>query len=177
MRKLIWLMAAFTSVGVMAAEQSQSWPQQDGVVTVVWQQPNEYRDVKAASGIQSRYQNHVFATLGKHLQRQISPKLTDGQKLKIIVTDLDLAGDVRPTFGASASDIRVVKSVYPPRMSFSFQLLGADNQVRLQQQVELKDLGFDVGGVRRYSNEALHYEMQMLDDWVKQDLTQALARQ
>ncbi|WP_298443754.1 DUF3016 domain-containing protein [uncultured Ferrimonas sp.] len=173
MKKLVWLAAALISSAAVAAE--QPWPQQDGDVTVVWQKPSEYRDVKAASGIQSRYQNHVFASLGKHMQKKITPKLQAGSTMVITVTNLDLAGDVRPTFGATANDIRVVKSVYPPKMDFTYQLKDGNGKVVEQQQVKLNDLGFDSRSSLRYSNQALHFEMTMIDGWVNRKLVPSLA--
>ncbi|QIZ78629.1 DUF3016 domain-containing protein [Ferrimonas lipolytica] len=174
MNKLVWLMVAMTS-GVAVAAETESWPQQDGDVTVVWQEPENYRDVDATSGVQSRYQNHVFAKLGKHMQEQITPKLQTGEKITVTVTDLDLAGDVRPTFGATTNDIRVVKSVYPPMIHFTYQLNNGDGEVLQQQKVELRDMSFDSGGLQRNRHESLHYEMNMLDDWVKKILEPQLA--
>lgn len=169
MKKTMWLVIAFFTAGAWANGE-QPWPSQDGVVTVVWQEPDDYRDVKTGSGIQSRYQNHVFATLGQHLQRKIEPLLSEGQKATITVTDLDLAGDVRPTFGATPNDIRVVKGVYPPRMTFSYQVINGNNEVKASGKEDLSDLGFDNRSGMPYRNESLRYEMIMLDDWISRTL-------
>ncbi|ADN74701.1 conserved hypothetical protein [Ferrimonas balearica DSM 9799] len=169
MRKMIWLaLALFT--GSAMAEDAPKWPTQDGDVTVIWQEPDNYRDVKTGSGVQSRYQNHVFATLGKHMQKKIEPLLAEGETATFTVTDLDLAGDVRPSFGATPNDIRIVKSVYPPRIEFSYEVKGADGSVKVSGEEKLADLGFDTRSVTRYRNDALRYEMQMLDDWISRTL-------
>ncbi|MBY5923087.1 DUF3016 domain-containing protein [Ferrimonas balearica] len=169
MRRMIWLaIALFT--GSAMAEDAPKWPTQDGDVTVIWQEPDNYRDVKAGSGVQSRYQNHVFATLGKHLQKSIEPLLAEGETITITVTDLDLAGDVRPSFGATPNDIRIVKSVYPPRIEFSYEVKAADGSVKVVGEEKIADLGFDTRSTTRYRNDTLRYEMRMLDDWVDRTL-------
>ncbi len=173
MRKMIWLALALFTGSVMA-EDAPKWPTQDGDVTVIWQEPDNYRDVKTGSGVQSRYQNHVFATLGKHLQKAIEPLLAEGETMTIRVTDLDLAGDVRPSFGATPNDIRIVKSVYPPRMEFTYEVKAADGSVKASGQEKLADLGFDSRSATRYHNDALRFEMRMLDDWVNRTLEPAL---
>ncbi|MBY5992267.1 DUF3016 domain-containing protein [Ferrimonas balearica] len=173
MKKMMWMVLALFS-GAAMAEDAPKWPTQDGNVTVIWQEPDNYRDVKTGSGVQSRYQNHVFATLGKHLQKGIEPKLAEGEKVTITVTDLDLAGDVRPSFGATPNDIRIVKSVYPPRINFSYEVTAADGSVKASGEEKLADLGFDSRSTNRYHNDALRFEMRMLDDWVSKTLAPQL---
>ncbi|GAA5191504.1 DUF3016 domain-containing protein [Ferrimonas gelatinilytica] len=173
MKQLIWLFSLVFCAGV-AAQEAPEWPTQDGVVTVIWQQPEEYADVRTGSGLQSRYQNHVFATLGKELQKSVTPLLQEGQQARFVVTDLDLAGDVRPSFGAASSDIRIVKSIYPPRIKFSYSIVGPDGQVVALGEEDLRDMGFDSRPATRHQNEALRYEIRMLDEWVRRHLAKTL---
>ncbi|SHH96866.1 DUF3016 domain-containing protein [Ferrimonas marina] len=174
MKRLLWLAAALVS-GNALAEEAPEWPTQDGAVTVIWQQPDDYTDVRTGTGIQSRYQNHVFATLGKHLQKQIEPMLTEGQTITFTVTDLDLAGDVRPSMGRTTSDIRIIKSVYPPRIAFNYEVKDPAGQVVTQGEENIRDMGFDSRPPSRYRNESLRYELRMLDDWVRKSLPDQLA--
>lgn len=176
MKKIVWSILLLLSPWAMAETAEQQWPTQDGPVTVVWQNPDEFRDVEASSGIQERYENHVFATLGKQFQKRLSGLLKDGEQLTITVTDLDLAGDVRPSFGASASDIRIVKSVYPPMIEFQWALLDQNKQLLDSGEVKIKDLNFEnASSSLRYQNDALHYELSMIERWSKRDLPDVLA--
>ncbi|USD37119.1 MULTISPECIES: DUF3016 domain-containing protein [Ferrimonas] len=177
MRVFAWLMVLVMSPMVSAADgDDQQWPTQDGPVTVVWQSPDDYRDVRASSGRQDRYENHVFATLGKEFQKRLQPTLAEGETLTIVVTDLDLAGDVRPSFGATANDIRVVKSIYPPGISFQWTLNDRDGKAIASDTVEIRELNFENTASRmRYQSEALHYELRMIERWVDNDLPETLA--
>ncbi len=173
MKQLIWLFSLVFCAGI-SAEEAPDWPTQDGVVTVIWQEPDNYTDVRTGSGVQSRYQNHVFATLGKELQKAVLPLLKEGEQARFVVTDLDLAGDVRPSFGAASSDIRIVKSIYPPRIRFSYSIVGPDGQTVAVGEEDLRDMGFDSRPATRHQNEALRYEIRMLDEWVVRHLKPAL---
>jgi hypothetical protein len=85
------------------------------------------------------------------------------------VTNLDLAGDVLPAsfagLGQSMSDVRVVKPIYIPRMSFSYQLLSSDGTVLQEKEVKLKDMSFSNSHNRFFSSDALRYEKNMIADW------------
>ncbi|WP_028110035.1 DUF3016 domain-containing protein [Ferrimonas futtsuensis] len=176
MRAFAWLMLLVMSPWAAAQSDAQEWPTQDGPVTVIWQSPDDYRDVRANAGRQDRFENHVFATLGKEFQKSLKPLLNEGEKLVITVMDLDLAGDVRPSFGAAAHDIRIVKSVYPPMIEFSWSLQDASGKQLDGDKVKIKDLNFERGSTRAsHSSDSLRYETAMIENWAKRDLPQPLA--
>lgn len=166
------VIGAFVSLNV-SAEGVQADPVTEaGIVNITWQGVDNYRDVKAVGDIQSRYELRTFETLTKNLNKAASKALKPDQKLLLVVTDLDLAGDVRPTFGASVSDIRVVKDLYPPRMTFSYQILEGD-QVIMAGDEKLTDLGFmQMIGVA--SDRPLRYESKMLADWLQKTVAPKL---
>lgn len=141
---------------------------QAGVVSITWHNPKHFRDIKATSGLQSRYQQHFFKIMTKSLNKYASHVLQSGQQLELIVKDVDLAGDVRPTFGATPTDIRVVKSLYPPRIRFHYQVK-QDDSILLSGEEKLQNLGFQ-DGIRVNSHQSFHYETQLLKDWVSRSL-------
>ncbi|SQH74949.1 conserved exported protein of unknown function [Shewanella benthica] len=136
-----------------------------GVVKITWQDPKNFRDVKAVSDIQSRYEARTFATLTKGLDKAARKILKPEQKLELIVTDLDLAGDVRPTFGATMNDIRLVKDIYPPRITFSYSVLEGDKVVMVGNE-KLTDMNF-MHNIGRMNDKPLRYENKLLADWMK----------
>ncbi len=145
---------------------ANTWPQQDGDVTVIWQDPEQYLDVKSTSGRQSRYQHHVFATLGKHFQAQLASSLPVEHGLTIRVTQLDLAGEVQPIFANASGPIRVIKSLYPPKITFEYEWRDNHGTLLKSDLVQLRDLGFDWANSGIYRHQSLRYEMQMIDRWV-----------
>ncbi|TVL50602.1 hypothetical protein AYI98_08055 [Shewanella algae] len=167
--RYLLLAAALTSGSALAADKVDEKPvTESGKVKIEWQSPKDFRDIKSASELQSRYEKRLFETLTKALDKDVSSSLKDNQKLELTVTDVDLAGDVRPTFGATANDIRVVKNVYPPKISFSYRLLEGD-QVVVAGDEKLTDMQF-LDHVDRINSDSFRYEERMLKDWFQKTL-------
>jgi hypothetical protein len=138
---------------------------------VTWANPSEYSDIDAGNNSRKSFQAKVFGSLGKHFGT-LSKKLPEGQTLKVEVTDLDLAGQVR--YGVM-NEIRVIKDIYIPRISFTYQLLSVDKSVISEDSVKLKNIGFMHGSAgRNMHHDEFKHEKRMLDKWfnktfIKQD--------
>ncbi len=165
--KLTYLLFAGTMVFgfAVADEVAENLVTEQGVVKITWQNPKDFRDVKAVSDIQSRYETRTFETLTKGLNKEAIKILKPEQKLELVVTDLDLAGDVRPTFGATMNDIRLVKDIYPPRITFSYTIFENDNVIMVGNE-KLVDMDF-IHNIGHMSNKPLRYENKLLADWMK----------
>ncbi|WP_394389528.1 DUF3016 domain-containing protein [Shewanella woodyi] len=173
--KLTYLLlaGAMASGAVVAADETVENPvTEKGVVKIEWKDPKSFRDVKAASDIQSRYEMRTFETLTKNLNKEASKILKPNQKLEMQVTDLDLAGDVRPTFGATTSDIRVIKDIYPPRITFTYTVT-QDGKTVMAGDEKLTDLGF-MHSIGRVNEKPTRYESKLLTDWMKKTVAPQL---
>ncbi|MBB1268204.1 DUF3016 domain-containing protein [Shewanella sp. SR44-3] len=139
---------------------------QSGIVKIEWLEPSSFRDIDSSSGLQSRFEQRLFDTLTKALDKDAKKSLKANQTLELVVTNLDLAGDMRPTFGAAAvSELRIVKDLYPPRMTFSYRVL-EDGKVIMVGDEKLTDMNFmHHVGVRK--DGMAEYESRMLADWLK----------
>ncbi|GIU16230.1 hypothetical protein TUM4644_00060 [Shewanella colwelliana] len=171
--KSLLVVGALVSLNVVAADEPKVDPvTETGIVKITWQDVDSYRDVKAVSDIQSRYEKRTFETLTKNLNKEAAKHFKPNQTLEMVVTDVDLAGDVRPTFGATTNDLRVIKDLYPPRMTFSYKVLDGD-QVIVAGDEKLTDMSFmHTTGIR--SDKPLSYESKMLADWLKKSITPQL---
>ncbi len=167
--KVLLLAAALLSLNVSAEEVKTDPVTQDGMVNIIWKNVDKYRDIKAVNDVQSRYEKHIFDTLTKNLNKSVGKVLKPNQTLQMQVTDVDLAGDVRPTFGAASNDMRVVTELYPPRLTFSYQVL-EDNKVIMAGDEKLQDMGFlQTSGLR--NSQPFNYESHMLEQWFKQKVS------
>ena len=66
------------------------------------------------------------------------------------------------------ADIRIVKDIYPPRMTLRFVVKGADGQVLAEGERKLVDHGF-LTGTNVNSNDSLRYEKRLIDDWLRRE--------
>ena len=132
-----------------------------GTSEIKWTEPDKYTDIRAGNEHRGHFKNRIFKAFEEHFLA-LSEALPEGQLLKVDVTNVDLAGDVR--FG-TMDRIRVIKDLYIPRMTFSYQLLNADKSVVQSGEAALKDMGFRIGTNLRYKNKTIPYEKRMLDKW------------
>lgn len=167
---------------VMAAEDSESDSeihQASDNVTINWQQPKDYTDVKAANESRSRFLartleqfDEIFADLGE--------QLTAGHSLDITVTDVDLAGQVWPQqfvgAGSGGGDVRLIKDIDIPRMEFSYELKHEGVMVK-SADVDLKDMGFLTTSMRGSDSEPLRFEKRMLERWFSKEFSEQMAEQ
>lgn len=146
-------------------------------VEVTWQDPDSYQDIRPSNQSRVSFRKMVFADLEEYLAK-LAEALPENQTLSLTVTDLDLAGQVWPSSflgGSGGTDIRLVKSVYIPRMTFSYALNDDGGNTLQSAQVKLKDMSFmDRGRVNR-NFENLSYEKAMLKDWFDKTMQQTAA--
>ncbi|MCL1146496.1 DUF3016 domain-containing protein [Shewanella marinintestina] len=172
-RKHILVASIFASSAVWAADDVVENPvTESGVVKVEWQDPSSFRDIRAASDIQSRFEKRTFDQITKNLNKEASRILEPEQKLELVVTDLDLAGDVRPTFGATPNDLRVVKDIYPPRITFSYKVLEGDKVIMAGDE-KLTDMGF-MYSINKMNDKPYRYENALLTSWLKKTVAPKL---
>lgn len=171
--KYLLLAVIFVSYVATAEEEVAPNPVTEvGVVKIEWQNPKDFRDIKSSSELQSRFQTRLFDTLTKNINKQAEKTLKPNQKLQMIVTNLDLAGDMRPTFGATPNDLRVIKDLYPPRATFSYTITDNDKVV-IAGDEKITDMSF-MYKVRRFNNKPFQYETTLFDDWLNKTIAPKL---
>ena len=136
-----------------------------GEAKVTWQNPDSYIDVRPANESKTGFEARVFKTLDGIFDK-LAKQLPDGYKLQITVTDLDLAGDVKPMRGPGGQDIRVVKDIDWPQISFSYVLSDPQGKQVAAAKEELRDINFR-SGVSINTGNSFYYEESMLRDWFK----------
>lgn len=140
-----------------------------GTAEITWHEPETYRDIRAGSEIQSRFETRIFDEFEEYFN-YIVERLPEGYTLQLKVTDLDLAGEVifNTDFGRMQM-LRVVKSNDFPRIEFSYQLLNEKGvQVKAGEERlrgrELPGQG-RIARKARSHNSFLDYEKAMIDRW------------
>ena len=137
---------------------------------VTWTDYKKYRDIREGNEGRKSFRERTFKNFEKHFS-QLASTLPENQILKIEVTDVDLAGD---TNAGGINRTRIVKEIYFPKMTFSYQLLGENDKIIKQENVKLKDMNFMSGNSLKYRNQALGYEKRMLDKWFKDTFSELI---
>ena len=140
-----------------------TWNVAAGESEVTWTNPDKYTDVRASNENRAKFKTRIFNHFEKHFSK-LSEKLPDGQILKIDVTNVDLAGDVRFD---TMDNIRVVRDLYIPRMTFTYEVVDSNKSIVDSGEVDLKDMGFMQNASRIGHHKAIYYEKKMLSKWFK----------
>ncbi|MDE2316203.1 MAG: DUF3016 domain-containing protein, partial [Xanthomonadaceae bacterium] len=90
-----------------------------------------------------------------------------GERLAIVVTDIDRAGNFEPWRPYPMSEVRIIKDIYPPRIDLRFQLFDASGKVIREGTRKLRDLGFMSDSIATSSSDNLRYEKALLDRWLR----------
>lgn len=156
MKKLSVILAGFVIVTVSLAAE----------VEVTFENPENYRDIDYNYNGNSRGQKIYLPQFEKHITKMGQRYLKDGQSLSMTITDIDLAGEHEPWRGPNLDDVRIVKSIYPPRISFTYELKDSNETVIASGEENLIDLNFEFR-VRINSHDDLYYDKEMITDWFR----------
>lgn len=154
---------------VTAPDYPRTLPTADAV-SIDWTDPNQFSDIRYSGNRYEAEQGNWVVDLATYLQKQAGKKLADGQQLQITITDIRRAGMYEPGRGLNMDRIRVIKDIYPPRVTLNFSLKGADGQVIAEGERKLVDSAFMLGGGLPTDTDPLRYEKRMLDEWVNKEL-------
>ena len=136
---------------------------------VIFYEPESYTDIRDSMfSVSTSARDTLLGRLRTYLVRHANRLLTPGQQLKIVVTDLDLAGDFEPWPGVQQGDVRVVRDIYPPDIKLMFQLTDADGHVLKQGERDLTDLNFLLR-LAVNLDDPLRFEEDLLGDWLREE--------
>jgi hypothetical protein len=138
-------------------------------VQVRWTDPARFTELRNSANRWEAERGDWVYQLADYLRTRASKRLAPGQTLDVTITDIKRAGDYEPQHGPRAQDIRIMKDIYPPRMTLGYVLRDAQgNVLRESTEERLIDMGYLSSGRGLLSdNDPLRYEKQMIDDWLK----------
>jgi hypothetical protein len=85
------------------------------------------------------------------------------------LTDVDLAGDYEPWRSGQWADVRIVKDIYPPRLTLAFRLTDAEGKVVKEGKRDLRDIAFLMKMTMGFRDDPLRHEKALLDDWLSSE--------
>ncbi|MEW6998910.1 DUF3016 domain-containing protein [Colwelliaceae bacterium BS250] len=137
----------------------------EGLATVTLINPRDFSDIKAGNlDIQSDFEQNVAKTLAEALADHFNET---GVTIDITFTNIDLAGETR----YNMQEIRVLKDLYIPRMSFEYVIKDLAGNVILADTVEIKDMGYLSKSLfGREANALIGYDKRMLIEYFEKVL-------
>jgi hypothetical protein len=139
-------------------------------VNVNWTDPAKFTEVRYSHGFGRPDPEVWLAALSKSVTRNASRVLEAGQHLDVTFTDIKLAGQYEPWRGPGFSDVRIVKSIYPPRIDLTFTLTDASGAVLASGERDLRDPGFLTNSPLNTS-DPYRFENRLLMDWMRREFS------
>lgn len=144
-------------------------------VKVEYKDYKKFTDMKPANEPRGSYEKRTMASFDK-IFADLAKQLPEGFSWTVVVTDIDLAGDVNHMMTQTGQQIRVIKDVFIPRINFSYTLRDQNKVVVAEEKdIKLKDMGFmnRISNVR--ADRPLEHERVMLERWFKETLMPVVA--
>lgn len=139
-----------------------------GPVAVRWNDPATFTELRTGAGRRDNTNRGDWVRqLAEHLRASAQPRLAEGERLEVVITDIKRAGDFEPWHDPRYQDVRIVRDIYPPRISLSWRRLDADGRVLDQGERRIVDGGFLVDGTSVNASDPLRHEKRLIDRWVR----------
>ncbi|MES1166677.1 MAG: DUF3016 domain-containing protein [Pseudomonadota bacterium] len=170
MKTLFLLLCSCPGLAALTALQAAPAAKADARTEVIFFEPEKFTDVKDGFLETARGRDAILSQIRDHLVSQAAWYVPEGLKLTVTITDVDLAGDFEPGRNPRMDDVRIVRDIYPPRISLAFKLTDADGNDVKHGTRDLTDLMF-MSKLAMNPNDPLRYEKILLDDWLRADFT------
>ena len=124
-RRVLPLLAACLIAGCAATAPDRAPPAGSappGAVSVTYADPSGFGEARNAPRETDKVRRAWLDALALHLAERAAPRLGEGQRLEVQITDVQRAGGFEPWRGPQAGDVRIVRDIYPPRIDLRFKL-------------------------------------------------------
>lgn len=148
---------------------ARSLPDIGTAVNVNWTDPAQFSEIRMSRDRFDAVRGDWVNKLATHLRQRASRQLSDGQKLEVLITDIDLAGEFEPERTRNFESVRMLRDIYPPRIDLSFKLYDAQGTLISEGERKLRDPSYLHQTTLLHRNDSLRYEKRLLDTWVRKE--------
>ena len=140
-----------------------------GPVQVAWNDPATFREITYGRDRVDTRRGVWIEQLAVYLRTQAERRLPAGEQLQVTLLDVDRAGEYEPWQGPDYDDVRMMRDIYPPRITLEFRRLDATGQVIDEGRRQLTDMAYLSRPGSGRDNDPLLYEKRVLDDWLRRE--------
>lgn len=144
-------------------------PESDSV-NVRWEDPSRFSELRYSGNRWEASRGNWVQELAGYLRERAEKRLPEGQRLDVDILDIRRAGMFEPWHGPNLQNTRIIRDVYPPRMTLNVRLTDADGNVIAQGERKLSDPGFLMSDSASLNSDPLRFEKRLIDRWLTQEL-------
>jgi hypothetical protein len=140
-----------------------------GSIQVEYQNPEKFIDIMDSGESKTRSIKFFQSTMNRFFNQVETKYLKPGHRLKLVITDVDRAGDIRYDITPDMRDMRILRDVVRVRIDFKYTLLDGSGAIIKQGTESLREF-YTLNTIkqRSYQNERLYFEKQLMESWLTQ---------
>ncbi len=158
--------------GMLSPEAPRALPAQ-GPVSVAWADPAGFAEFRFSSNRWAAAEGNWLKDLAEYMRSRAEQVLPPGHRLELTILDLDRAGEYEPFRHPHMQDARIVRDIYPPRMTVEFRHFDAAGNLLVEGERRLSDPGFLTHASPIRSDDLLRFEKRMVDTWLRNEFRDA----
>ncbi|BDU18247.1 DUF3016 domain-containing protein [Lysobacter auxotrophicus] len=144
-------------------------PESDSV-NVRWEDPSRFSELRYSGNRWEASRGDWVQELAAYIRERADKRLPAGQRLDVDILDIRRAGGFEGWHGPNLQNTRIIRDVYPPRMTLNVRLTDAGGNVIAQGERKLSDPGFLMGDTSSLDTDPLRFEKRLIDRWLSQEL-------
>lgn len=165
---------AATGESMLAADAPRALPDA-GPVSVAWADPASFTEVRHSRNHLDSERGSWLTDLAKYMRKRAEAQLPAGERLQLTIVDIDRAGDYEPWRSLNQQDVRIIRDIYPPRMTVQYKRFDASGKVVAEGERKITDPAFLVNAAPFNDTDPLRYEKRMIDSWLRRELRDPVA--
>ncbi len=158
---VISLVIAFAAAGPIRAADAPKAVR----AKVVFDHPEKFKDIKDAELPTDAGEEAILDGIRAYVVAAANDVVPEGDTLLMTFTDIDLAGEYEPWRGPELRSVRIIESLYPPALKFSWKVVDGTGKTVREGSEDMIDVMFDMR-ITRDSSDPLRYEKAVLSDWM-----------
>ena len=140
----------------------------DTPVAVRWGDPAEFAEIRYSRNRWQASEGDWVEEIAEYLQTRTARALPAGERVEIDILDIERAGEYE-WLRDTAQDIRVMRDLYPPRLTLQFRRYAADGHVIAEGERRLVDVAYLMGPQPISTSDTLVYEKRLIDRWIRSE--------
>ena len=158
--------------GMLAPNAPRALPE-SGPVNVTWNDPATFTEFRQSSNRWAASEGNWLQDFAQYMRKQAQQQLAPGERLDLNIIDIQRAGQYEPWHGVNLQNARIIRDLYPPRMTVAVKLYDASGVVVDEGVRKLSDQAFLLNATPLNDTDPLRYEKRMVDTWLRRELRTA----
>lgn len=165
---------AVTGESMLAADAPRALPD-TGPVGVAWADPASFAELRYSRNRYDSERGSWLTELAKYMRKRAEAQLPAGERLQLTIVDVDRAGEYEPWRRLDQQSVRIIRNIYPPRMTVQYQRFDASGQLLAEGERRITDPAFLINATPFNDTDQLRYEKRMIDSWLRREFRDPVA--